>query len=429
MMEPRRVVVTGLGLVTGLGRQVEENWRKALAGQSGVTAFAGPGSSGCPVRAAGAVSAADWAAIAARFPEENRHAIERRTLFALWAADEAWRDAGSPCGGPRAGVALGAGLGILRLEDQLHWAEPDGQLNLQDLGTAPDLAELDSQLQHRADEPSWRIARRLGLAGPSATVTTACASAGQAIGTAFRMVRRGEADWIVAGGADSMIHPVGLVYFVLLGAASTSAEPPDTVCRPFDRRRSGLVMGEGAGVVILEAEAHARARGARIYAELAGYGASFDAWRVTAPHPEGAGAARAMRAALADAGLDPGGIDYINAHGTGTRLNDVAEAQAIRAVFGAEAAGLAVSSSKSLIGHLLAACGGPECVLTVLSVNRDEIHPTRNLEQPDPKCGLDCVPGTSRRRIVRAALSNSFGFGGQNACLAVRKYIPREEHS
>ncbi len=220
-----------------------------------------------------------------------------------------------------------------------------------------------------------------------------------------------------------MIDPVGLVFFLLLTAASTSRADPQTVCRPFDKKRSGLVIGEGAGFVVLEELAHAQARKAAIHAEVAGYASSMDAYQVTAPHPEGRGAAHCMRLALQDAKLNPGEIDYINAHGTATVLNDLAETQAIKTVFGPDARRVAISSSKSMIGHLMAASGGPEFIFTVLTVKNDAIHPTINLEHPDPRCDLDYVPRVKRAKIVRAALSNSFGFGGQNAAIVVKKYV------
>ena len=221
-----------------------------------------------------------------------------------------------------------------------------------------------------------------------------------------------------------MINASGLVGFTLLQAAALDSAEPRTACRPFDRKRSGLVIGEGAGVVILEAERHAVERGARIYAEVAGYGSSMDAYQVTAPHPEGLGAVLCMRGALKDAGMEPAELDYINAHGTGTKLNDATETLAIKEVFGSHDYDVAISSSKSLIGHLMAAAGGPEFVFTVLTVHSNQIHPTINLTQPDPKCDLDYVANVKKSHTVRAALSNSFGFGGQNASIIARKYAP-----
>ena len=219
-----------------------------------------------------------------------------------------------------------------------------------------------------------------------------------------------------------MINPVGLVFFVLLSAAAVSAENPSEVCRPFDRKRSGLVMGEGSGFAVLEEESRARERGARIYAEVAGYGSTMDAWKVTAPDPQGRGAERSMKRALEDAQMDPEAIDYINAHGTSTKLNDAAETLAIKNVFGEHARILSVNSSKSLIGHLLAGSGGPEFVFTALSVNRDRLHPTINLLNRDPKCDLDYVANSAKERTVRAAISNSFGFGGTNASLIFKAF-------
>lgn len=421
----RKVVVTGLGLATPLGLEVEENWRKALNGTSGIVKINLPHADKSPVQAAGQISASDWDRIRREFPGEARTEGERRTLFALWAAKKALKDAKWGYGGgecSRCGVVLAAGLGINRLEDIHTWLDGEKQFDPGWFASEYDRIHRESILRNNSSRPAALISEKFGLNGLNATVTTACASATQALGTAFRAIVRGDADLMVAGGADSMLNPVGLIFFVLLGSAAASRMEPGLLCRPFDRKRSGLVMGEGAGIAVLEEESHALRRGARIYAEVAGYGSSMDAYRLTAPQPEGRGAAESMRRALADARAKPEDIDYINAHGTSTKLNDVAETLAVREVFGQCAEGLAISSSKSLIGHLLAASGGPEFVFTVLSVNRDEIHPTLNLTNPDPKCNLDYVPNIKRTKVVRAALSNSFGFGGQNATIAVRKY-------
>jgi 3-oxoacyl-[acyl-carrier-protein] synthase II len=313
-------------------------------------------------------------------------------------------------------------LGIYSLEDIDRWASSEGKFDLVRFGREHAEVQRESMIHNPSHRAAALVARRFGLLGLNCTVTTACASATQALGIAFRAIQRGEADLVVAGGADSMINPLGLVGFALLQAAATGSADPKTVCRPFDRRRSGLVIGEGAGVVILEEERHAVNRKARIYAEVAGYASSMDAYQVTAPHPQGLGAALCMRGALRDAALDPAGVDYINAHGTGTKLNDATETLAIKEVFGKSAYEVAIGSSKSLIGHLMAAAGGPEFVFTVLSVDGDEIHPTINLTQRDPKCDLDYVANVKRFRTVRAALSNSFGFGGQNASIIAKKY-------
>ncbi|RJQ52669.1 MAG: beta-ketoacyl-[acyl-carrier-protein] synthase family protein [Nitrospiraceae bacterium] len=433
-MNKRRVVITGLGMATSLGLDVEESWGKALAGISGIGRLSYPRSEKSAVQAAGEVKENDFLRIKEAFPEDAVEEGERRTLFALWAAKEALKDAGVICqntehrtqtkdDGPfRHGVVLAAGLGINRLEDIQRWTAENNKFDYQKFSREFRDVHRESLIKNNSNRPSALIADKFGLRGPNSTITTACASASQAIGIAGRSIRRGDADLIAAGGADSMINPVGLIFFVLLGAAATSTDNPEEICRPFDRKRGGLVMGEGAGIVILEEESHALKRGARIYAEVAGYGTTMDAFQVTAPHPKGEGAEKAMRAALLDASMTPEDIDYINAHGTSTKLNDSAETLAIKNVFKGHAYNLCVNSSKSVIGHLLAASGGPEFIFTALSVNRDEVHPTLNLKNPDPKCDLDYVPDVKRSRTVRAAISNSFGFGGQNASIVVKKY-------
>ena len=423
-MSERRVVITGLGLVTPLGIKVNQVWERMLRGESGVREVSGEGTGASEVRAVGDVREEDLEIIRSRVGKVYGEQAEKRTLFGLWASEEALSDAGLNGGleTVKGGVLFSAGLGLNRLEDIARYTDSEGEFEYRRLWEDLEGIQPDSIIRNNSNLPAALIARRYGLSGINATVTTACASATQAIGTALRVIKRGEADLMVAGGADSMINPVGLVFFVLLSAASTSTDPPETVCRPFDRRRSGLVMGEGAGVVVLEEEGHARQRGARIYGEVAGYGSSMDAYQVTAPHPKGEGAELSMRRALEDACLQPEEIDYINAHGTGTKLNDLAETLAIKRVFGEHARRLAVSSSKSMTGHLLAASGGPEFVFTTLSVYNNRVHPTINLTRVDPKCDLDYVPEGSREMEVRAALSNSFGFGGQNGSIIVRKY-------
>ncbi len=427
MINKRRVVVTGLGMATSLGLEVEESWQKALDGISGVGKLTLANAGKSPVQAAGEVCEDDWNIIEKEFKDTSEKEGERRTLFALWAAQSALKDAGllnsSEKKRNRCGVVMAAGLGINRLEDIRQWIKNGKDFDVMEFGKDYKNVTKDSLIKNNANRPAALIADMFGLHGYNATITTACASASQAIGTAFRAVRRGDADMIVAGGSDSMINPVGLVFFVLLSAAAVSTENPSELCRPFDRKRSGLVMGEGAGTIILEEESHAVKRGAKIYAEVAGYGSSMDAYKVTAPHPQGIGAEHSMMNALKDANLHSDRIDYINAHGTGTKLNDTAETMAIKSVFKEHAHNIAINSSKSLIGHLLAASGGPECVFTVLSVNRDMLHPTINLKNRDPKCDLDYVPNVSKAKTIGAAVSNSFGFGGQNASIVVKKYV------
>lgn len=424
-MRGRRVVITGMGMATSNGLSVSENWRKALDGVSGLRKLDYPGAENSPVQAVGQIADEDWRRIAAEFSEDAGREGERSTLFALWSAKRALEDAGLVSDGQRSrfGVSMAKGQGVNRPEDISNWLS-GGSFDYERFGRELHRVHRESIIRNLTHCTSGLIARRLSLGGPNRTVTTACASATQAIGTAFGSIRRGEADVMVAGGTDSMINPVGLVFFVLLGAASTWEGDPSLACRPYDRKRSGLVIGEGAGVVVLEELSHALERGARIYAEVAGYGSSMDSHQLTAPHPEGYGAELSMRRALRDAGMEPEDIDYINAHGTSTKLNDAVETAAIKKVFGSHAARISINSSKSMLGHLLAGAGGPELVLTALSVRENIVHPTLNLEHPDPKCDLDYTPNVRRERPVRAALSNSFGFGGQNSTIAVKKYQP-----
>ncbi|MBI2178745.1 MAG: beta-ketoacyl-[acyl-carrier-protein] synthase family protein [Candidatus Tectomicrobia bacterium] len=420
----RPVAVTGMGLVTSLGADLEAAWGRALAGEPGLRPIRSFDASALPVAGAGEVPPEELEALRARLPGEFSGEGERRVLFALDAAQRAFADAGLAPGEAdplRAGVVMGTGLSTYRLEDIAAWAGPGGRPDWLRFAREAGRAHPGGYFKNPPERATSLIARSLGLAGPAGTLASACAAAAQAVGLGMGLIRRGEADLVLCGGADSMIHPLGMAIFLLLGAASTAPGPAESICRPFDRRRSGLAVGEGAGVVVLESESHAARRGAEPYAMLCGYGASMDAYQVTAPDPAGRGAARAMREALRDAGMAPAEVAYVNAHGTGTRLNDPAETLAIKEVFGESAKRLAVSSTKSFIGHLIAACGAPELVFTVLSVQRDVVHPTRNLENPDPKCDLDYVPEGAREMPVAAAISNSFGFGGQNAALVVRK--------
>jgi 3-oxoacyl-[acyl-carrier-protein] synthase II len=424
MNSKRRVVITGLGMATSLGLEVEENWQKALDGISGIKKLSLPNTDKSPVQAVGSVNDSDWKRIQAEFSTDAAIEGERRTLFALWSAKSALEDSGINHYGnrDRFGVALAAGLGIVRFEDIAGWIH-DNAFDFERFSRELDMIHKESIIRNNSNRPSALIAMKYKLNGFNSTITSACASASQSIGTGYRAIQREDADMILAGGSDSMINPAGLIAFVLLGAAATSNVSPGEICTPFDKKRAGLVMGEGAGVVILEEELHAVKRGAKIYAEVAGYGSTLDAYQVTAPHPKGAGAEKSMRAAMLDAGIAPEEIDYINAHGTSTKLNDAAETLAIKNVFKDHAYNIAVNSTKSLIGHLIAASGGPEFIFTTLSVNRNEIHPTVNLNSLDPKCDLDYVPNVKRSKTVRAAVSNSFGFGGQNASLVVKKYI------
>jgi 3-oxoacyl-[acyl-carrier-protein] synthase II len=419
----RRVVITGLGVVTANGVDVEGNWQKAIGGVSGVRKLQYPGAEKSLVKAVGDVREEDWQKIAAEFPEDAEREGERCTLYALWAAKRAVEDSGLQSGGDRGrfGLSFAKGIGIDRPEDVANWLK-DGAFDFEKFGRELHRVHRESFMRNATNCTAGLIARRLALGGENRTVTTACASASQAVGLAVRSIRRGTSDVMVAGGTDSMVNPVGLIYFVLLNAASLFDGDPAQACRPYDRKRTGLVMGEGAGVMVLEELEHAMKRGARIYAEVGGYGTSMDSYRLTAPHPEGYGAVLSMRRALEDSGLNPEDIDYINAHGTSTKRNDPTENDAVKTVFGEHAPKISISSSKALFGHVLAAAGGPELALTTLSVLRDVVHPTLNLTNPDPKCDLDYTPNVKKEREVRAALSNSFGFGGQNATIVVKKY-------
>ncbi len=425
VMKKKRVVVTGLGMVTALGLSVQENWQKALSGETGIRKITYPNSKNAPVQAVGEVQAKDWEVIEKTFEEDSAAEGEKRTLFALWSAQKALDDAVLSANNnirKRYGVVLASGLPINRLEDIQNWVGINKGFDFNLFGKEIHKVHKESIVRNNSHRAAALIGKRFSLNGCNATITTACASATQAIGIGYRMIKRGDANLMVVGGAESMINPIGLVFFVLLKAASVSSNDPATVCRPFDRKRSGLVMGEGAAVAVLEEESHALERGARIYAEVAGYASSMDAYQVTTPHPKGIGAEKSMLNSLEDANLNPEDIDYINAHGTSTKLNDTAETLAIKRVFRDYAYSLAISSSKSMIGHLLAAAGGPEFIFTVLSVHENEIHPTMNLTNKDPKCDLNYVPQVKQSKTVRAAMSNSFGFGGQNASIVVRKY-------
>ncbi|MDJ0521573.1 MAG: beta-ketoacyl-[acyl-carrier-protein] synthase family protein [Planctomycetota bacterium] len=424
----RRVVVTGLGLVTPMGRGVDTVWERLLAGERGVSAPQRLGKDVPPTRAVGEIPPALLEDLRAEHADADGQ-DDPRTLFALGAANDALAQAGlEPGVHPRAGVILGAGPGANRIEDVDRFLATDGAFDAVAYGRHLGDLERESLVRHAAEQPAARIAAAHGIAGPVHAVTTACSASNQALGLAYRSIRRGETDWMVAGGSDSQVNPLGLVFFVLLGAsANVDEEDPASACRPFDRRRSGLVMGEGAGIAVLEAEEHARARQATILAEVAGYGASLDAFRTTAPPPDGRGAAEAMQGALADGDVDPSEIDFVNAHGTGTKRNDPAEIRAIHTVLGEHAGESAVSSSKGALGHLLSAAAGVAFCCCVRAVQEDAVPPTANLHTPDRLCDLDLVPDAGRRREVRAALNNSFAFGGQNACVVVRKYVPGGE--
>lgn len=430
----RRVVITGIGCVTPLGHDVESVWRRLLAGESGVAPTTLFDARTFPTSFAAEVKA--YSLDKALGPRAKRHAgASRNTEFALGAALAAWKGAGIdsyPHLDPeRVGVYLGGGEGPIDFE---HFAAValagclDEAGQIADLDTvrwaerALKLLEATCELEQDPNMACGHLAVEFNAQGPNLNTLTACAASTQAIGEATHVIRYGDADVMISGGTHSMIHPLGVTGFNRLTALSNRNDSCLTASRPFDRTRDGFVLGEGAGIVILEERDHAQRRGAVPLAEVVGYGSTADAFRITDIHEEGRGAIAAMQAALHSAGMTPADIDYISAHGTGTEENDKIETLAIRRCFGDRADRVAVSSIKSMIGHLIAAAGAVELITCVLAIRDGVVPPTMNYATPDPVCNLDCVPNRARRIDVRAALSNSFGFGGQNDALIVRRY-------
>lgn len=422
-MSRQRVVITGMGCVTGFGIDWDATWDAMCAGRHCIREWRPQGlapDEDFPVRYAAPV---DPDAL----PTEPNRALplEYRSRLGLLAARLAWEDSGlAPHARRGAAVFSASGAPHHRLSDMQLALGDDGQGCWTRLWQARARAHPEGSLRQSNDRLAQLIAAEAGCAGPAANVSAACAGAAQAVGNAFRMIRRGERDCALAGGADSVLNLETMSALHVLGAPSTETRFGQALCRPFDAARSGLVAGEGAGYLVLESLPHARARGARIIAELVGYGSSLDGYKLTAPDPQGRGAAAAMQAALADARIAPGSIDLVNAHGTSTRLNDVSETRAIRSVFADDghAQRLSITANKSQFGHLIAAAAAPELIATALSCRDDIVPPTLHLDQPDPECNLDYTPGQARARRVEFALSNSFGFGGLNACLVLRKH-------
>jgi len=406
----RRVVVTGLGAVTSLSCKVEDLWRRILEGQSGVHAIRLFDTTAHKVRFGGDVY--DWST-ADYISAKDAKRIDRFTQFALVAAIDAVKDADINFTAEdafRCGVILGSGIGGLHeIETQVERL----------LHKGPDKVSAFTIPKLMVNAASGQISIQYGLRGPNHAVATACASATNAIGDALKAIQYDNADVMITGGTEAAITPMGISGFANMRALSERNDDPARASRPFDRDRDGFVLSEGAGMIVLEELEHARARGARIYAELLGYGASADAGHITQPDEHGTGAAKAMESALADAKIDAGSVGYINAHGTSTPLGDQAETVAIKKVFGPHAHTVSISSTKSQLGHLLGASGGVELVLTVLALRDGVIPPTINLETPDPKCDLDFTPNVPRERKLTAAMSNSFGFGGHNASVVV----------
>jgi 3-oxoacyl-[acyl-carrier-protein] synthase II len=407
-MEKRRVVVTGLGLVTPLGIGIEKSWEGLVQGKSGIRRITHFDSSAFATQIAGEVegfNAEDYIE-----PKEIKK-MDRFIHFGIAAAAIAMDDAQlkvDEANASRVGVYVGSGMGGLPAIEHYHKVMLEkGPRRITPFFIPMLIINL----------AAGQISIRFGAKGPNVAPATACATGSHAIGDAFKVIQRGDADAMIAGGTESCITAMGIGGFNAMKALSTRNDEPEKASRPFDRDRDGFVMGEGAGILVMEELGHARERGAKIYAELAGYGLTADAYHITSPAPEGEGAARCMTMALHDAGVEPSMVDYINAHGTSTKYGDELETAAIKSVFKEHAHKLAVSSTKSMTGHLLGAAGGVEAVICCLSIHNSIMPPTINLDNPDAGCDLDFVVHTARPKEVRYALSNSFGFGGTNACL------------
>ncbi len=421
----RRVVVTGAGWVTPLGAQIEPVWKRLLAGESGVGYITLFDAGNFPTKIAAEVRNWDISDVGEN-PEDWKYQ-GRHTHFAIGAGKKAMADSGldlARIDPTRFGVYTGSGEGQQDFDrfTQMIVAALDGpDLDLAKF-TKKGLEVLNpiAELEQEPNMPAGHLASLFNAQGPNVNCLTACAASSQAIGEATEIIRRGEADVMLSGGTHTMIHPFGVTGFCLLTALSTRNDEPTKASRPFDRERDGFVLGEGAGMVVLEALEHAKARGAKIYGEIVGYGSTADAFRITDTHPEGRGAISCIRMALADAGLDR--VDYINAHGTSTTVNDKVETLAVKQVFGEEAYRIPVSSTKSMMGHLIAAAGATELIFCLLAIRDNVLPPTINYEYPDPECDLDYVPNVARRTRCDTALSNSFGFGGQNISLIVRRF-------
>ncbi len=419
--ETRRVVVTGLGMVTPLADGVEHNWSRITAGDSGLRAIDNFSVEDIPAKVAGQVpTGEEEGAFNVEWylsPKEARK-MDDFIVFAVAAAQQAVEDAGwmpeDEESRERTGVMIGSGIGGLKtIEEASILMRDRGSRRVSPFFIPSALINLGS----------GHVSIRYGFKGPNHAVVTACSTGAHAIGDASRLIRFGDADVMVAGGAEAAVCPLGLAGFAAARALSTGYnDEPARASRPWDRGRDGFVMGEGAGIVVLEEYEHAKKRGAKIYAEIVGYGLSGDAHHITAPAADGNGGFRSMRAAMNNAGLEPGDIDYVNAHGTSTPLGDEIEFGAVKRLFGSAAGSISMSSTKSSIGHLLGAAGSVEAIYSILAVNNDLVPPTLNLDDPSDGCnGIDLVPHKAKKRTVNAALSNSFGFGGTNASLIFAK--------
>jgi len=412
-MNKRRVVVTGVGLITPLGTGTEKSWENLLDGRSGIRKITQFDATHFPCQVAGEVPDFE---INQFIEIKEQKKMDRFIHFAFAAAKMAVEDSGlkiTKDNADRIGVVVGSGIGGLSAIEHYHTVLLEkGPKRISPFFIPMLIINL----------AAGQISIHFGAKGPNSAVATACASGTHSIGDAFKIIKRGEADAMISGGTEAVITPLAVGGFSSMKALSTRNNEPEKASRPFDRDRDGFVMGEGAGIMVLEDMEHALSRGAKIYAEITGYGMTGDAYHITSPPPEGEGAARCMRASLKDANIHPEEIEYINAHGTSTKYGDELETQAIKSVFGKHAYKCAVSSTKSMTGHLLGAAGGVEGVICALSIFNKIIPPTINLENPDPECDLDYVPDKARAMDINMAMSNSFGFGGTNACIIFKRY-------
>ena len=407
-MTRRRVVVTGLGIVCPIGNTVQQAWDSALAGKSGITRITRFDASRLSSQIAGEVKEFD---VAPYLSSKEARRMDLFIHYGMAAGLQAWRDAGvqvTPENGERVGVNFGSGIGGIPLIEAMHdELKQNGPRRISPFFIPGCIINMIAGL----------LSIEVGAKGPNLAMVTACTTSTHCIGEAGKSIRYGEADVMIAGGAEAVITELAVGGFASARALSTRNHDPATASRPWDKERDGFVLGEGAGAVVLEEYEHARARGARIYCELAGYGVSADAFHMTAPSEDGDGAFRCMRNALKDANLETSAVDYINAHGTSTPLGDVAETRAVKRLLGARAGKVAVNSTKSMTGHLLGAAGGVEAVFSALALRDQVSPPTINLRTPDPECDLDYVANAARKMPIRVALSNSFGFGGTNGTL------------
>ncbi|OGI47479.1 MAG: beta-ketoacyl-[acyl-carrier-protein] synthase II [Candidatus Muproteobacteria bacterium RIFCSPHIGHO2_01_FULL_65_16] len=413
-MSKRRVVITGLGIVSPLGIGVAENWRNITAGRGGIGRVTHFDATGYPSAIAGEVKNFDPAQYVS---EKEARRMDRFIQLGMAAAIEAIKDSGlavTEANAERIGVHIGAGIGgVSTIEEMTLTIKERGPRRVTPFFVPMCIINMIS----------GDLSVMFGLKGPNLSMVTACATATHAVGDAGRLIEYGDADVMIAGGAEAAITPTALAGFGNAKALSTRNDSPETASRPWDKDRDGFVLGEGAGIVVLEEYEHAQRRGARIYCELIGFGMSGDAYHMTSPPADGEGAARCMRNAMRNAGVNPEQVQYINAHGTSTLLGDRAETLAVKTAFGAHAKKLAVSSTKSMTGHLLGAAGGVEAIYTALAIQHQVAPPTINLTTPDPECDLDYVPGSARAMKIAVAVSNSFGFGGTNGTIILRRLM------